>query len=64
MNRLKEIFEILRMVGEDSSRTGKEMLLAQYKDNEFMRTLLQLAYDPFKVFYIKKMPDFDRAYLS
>ena len=61
MNRLKEIFEILRMVGEDSSRTGKEMLLAQYKDNEFMRTLLQLAYDPFKVFYIKKMPDFDRA---
>jgi DNA ligase-1 len=53
--------KLLESIELTSSRYAKEQYLAQGKDNDKLKTLLKLANDPFKLFYIKKMPTYSES---
>lgn len=52
------IYEILEQISSTSSRNEKEAILLAHKDNTVLQRVFQLAYDPFEVFYIKKIPTY------
>ena len=55
-NAIAQAFQALKIVGESSSTTGKQQVLSEYIHNEVLQTLLQLAYNPFLQYNIKKLP--------
>lgn len=51
------ICEIIKELRKNSSRNEKESILFTNKDNETLKKVFYLAYDPSINFYIKKIPD-------
>lgn len=51
------ICEIIKELRSTSSRNEKESILLANKDNEILKKVFYLAYDPSINFYIKKIPD-------
>ena len=54
------IFDILEELASDNSRLFKQALLEKHKDNEVLKEVFRLAYDPFTQFYIRKIPAYTR----
>ena len=54
------IFDILEELASDNSRLFKQALLEKHKDNEVLKEVFRLAYDPFTQFYIRKIPTYTR----
>lgn len=50
------IFEILDNIAMDASRNNKQAILEAHKDNDLLKKVFFLAYDPFTQFYIRKIP--------
>lgn len=51
------IINIIQQLKETSSRNEKEAILLANKDNEILKKIFFLAYDPSIKFFIKKIPD-------
>lgn len=56
MSNIRKAFQTFESIGSTTSRTEKESLLKNNKDNEELKQLLQITYNPFIVFGIKKDP--------
>jgi len=54
------IYDILEELASDNSRLFKQALLEKHKDNEVLKEVFRLAYDPFTQFYIRKIPAYTR----
>jgi ATP-dependent DNA ligase len=54
------IFDILEELASDNSRLFKQALLEKHKDNDVLKEVFRLAYDPFTQFYIRKIPAYTR----
>lgn len=54
---MKKVVEIIKELRSTSSRNEKETILLANKDNEILKEVFYLAYDPSINFYIKKVPD-------
>jgi ATP-dependent DNA ligase len=54
------ILDILNEIASTSSRNEKEAIIRREKDNELLRRVFFLAYDPFTQFYIRKIPEYER----
>ncbi|GAA0082883.1 ATP-dependent DNA ligase [Clostridium sp. CTA-6] len=48
-NNLKECLEILKSIGNDSSRIAKENILKENKDNQLLKDILFFLYNPYIV---------------
>lgn len=55
------IYEILNELSSTSSRLEKEAILKREKDNELLKKVFFLAYDPFTQFYQRKIPAYTSA---
>ena len=55
------IFDILEELASDNSRLFKQALLEKHKDNDVLKEVFRLAYDPFTQFYIRKIPLYTRS---
>ena len=55
---INNAFDALYEISQVSSLNSKQEYLLKNKDNAVFKTLLKLAYDPFRQFYIKKIPEF------
>lgn len=51
------IFNIIQQLKQTSSRNEKEAILLANKDNEILKKIFFLTYDPSIKFFIKKIPD-------
>lgn len=47
MSKLTEVVEIFDTIRDTSSKTGKEALLKQHKDNDLLRKMLNFLYNPY-----------------
>lgn len=56
----RSIHEILIELASDNSRLAKEAILTREKDNELLKRVFFLAYDPFTQFYQRKIPQYSR----
>jgi hypothetical protein len=54
------INEILNELAATSSRLEKEAILKREQNNELLKRVFFLAYDPFTQFYIRKIPEYER----
>lgn len=54
------ILDILNEIAETPSRNEKEAILKREVDNELLKRVFFLAYDPFTQFYIRKIPEYER----
>lgn len=54
---MKKVVDIIKELRSTSSRNEKESILFANKDNEPLKKVFYLAYDPSINFYIKKIPD-------
>lgn len=54
---MKKVVEIIKELRSTSSRNEKESILLANKENETLKKVFYLAYDPSINFYIKKIPD-------
>lgn len=54
---MKTVVDIIKELRSTSSRNEKEVILLANKDNETLKKVFYLAYDPSINFYIKKIPD-------
>lgn len=52
------IFKILEELSSTSSRTDKEEILLKHKDDELFRAVILAALDPYRNYYIKKIPKY------
>ena len=52
------ILQILNELASTSSRLEKEAIILREKDNELLKQVYFLAYDPFTQFYIRKIPKY------
>ncbi|NBO99943.1 MAG: hypothetical protein EBU90_07410 [Proteobacteria bacterium] len=50
------VFEILEALAADNSRLAKESILRQHANNEILKNVFRLAYDPMISYYIRKIP--------
>jgi hypothetical protein len=53
------IIDILNEIAATPSRNEKEAILRREKDNELLKRVFFLAYDPFTQFYIRKIPKYE-----
>ena len=53
------ILDILNEIAATPSRNDKEAILRREKDNELLKRVFFLAYDPFTQFYIRKIPVYE-----
>ena len=53
---MKKVVEIIKELRSTSSRNEKESILLANKDNEILKKVFYLAYDPSVNFYIKSIP--------
>lgn len=53
------ILDILNEIAATSSRNEKEAIIRREKDNELLKRVFFLAYDPFTQFYIRKIPQYE-----
>lgn len=53
---MKSVVNIIKQLRETSSRNEKEAILIANKDNEILKKVFYLAYDPSINFYIKNIP--------
>ena len=53
------ILDILNEIAATSSRNEKEAIIRHEKDNELLKRVFFLAYDPFTQFYIRKIPAYE-----
>lgn len=54
---MKKVVDIIKELRQTSSRNEKEAMLLANKDNETLKKVFYLAYDPSINFYIKSIPD-------
>ena len=54
---MKKVVEIIKELRQTSSRNEKESILIENKDNETLKKVFYLAYDPSINFYIKSISD-------
>lgn len=54
------IIDILNEIANTSSRNEKEAIIRREQDNELLKRVFFLAYDPFTQFYIRKIPEYER----
>ena len=52
------IFEIIQELGADRSRLYKEAILKREVNNELLKRAFRYALDPFKQFWIRKIPKY------
>ena len=52
------IFEIIQELGADRSRLYKEAILKREIDNDLLKRVFRYALDPFKQFWIRKIPKY------
>jgi len=57
----KSVIEILKELENESSRNGKIAILEREKDNKLLRDVIKLALDEHKIFYMKKVPEYDSS---
>jgi ATP-dependent DNA ligase len=53
------MLQLITNIKNESSTNGKVELIKQYSDYEIFKKVLELAYNPFYNFYIKKLPDIE-----
>jgi ATP-dependent DNA ligase len=53
------MLQLITNIKNESSTKGKIELIKQYSDYETFKKVLELAYNPFYNFYIKKLPDIE-----
>ena len=53
------IFEIIQELGADRSRLYKEAILKREVNNELLKRVFRYALDPFKQFWIRKIPKYE-----
>ena len=53
---MKKVVEIIKEIRSTPSRNEKESILLANKDNEILKKVFYLAYDPSINFYIKSIP--------
>lgn len=56
------ILSILNELQANNSKNFKIELLTKHKDNDLLKESVRLALDPFTVFYIKKIPDYNKLH--
>lgn len=56
-----EIYNIRNALALSSSRNEKERILKENAGNELLKTVFKYALDPFKQFYIKKIPSYGES---
>lgn len=56
LSDLKEVFKILEEIRNESSTNSKQDILSKYKDNEILRNILFITYNPFLQYNIRKIP--------
>lgn len=56
------ILSILNELQANNSKNFKIELLTKHKDNSLLKESIRLALDPFTVFYIKKIPDYNKLH--
>jgi ATP-dependent DNA ligase len=54
------ILDILNEITDTPSRNEKEAILKREVNNDLLRRVFFLAYDPFTQFYIRKIPEYER----
>jgi ATP-dependent DNA ligase len=54
------ILDILNEIADTPSRNEKEAILKREVNNDLLRRVFFLAYDPFTQFYIRKIPEYER----
>lgn len=54
------IIDILNELASTSSRLEKEAILKREQNNELLKRVFFLAYDPFTQFYIRKIPKYEK----
>jgi ATP-dependent DNA ligase len=54
------ILDILNEIVDTPSRNEKEAILKREVNNDLLRRVFFLAYDPFTQFYIRKIPEYER----
>lgn len=54
------IYKILNELAATSSRNEKEAILKREENNELLKQVFFLAYDPFTQFYIRKIPKYEK----
>lgn len=55
-----EVYDVIERIAAAKGK-AKETLLAEYIDDQMMRTVLTAAYDPFRTYGIKQVPESDVA---
>jgi len=55
------ILEIIEEVAATASKNKKLEILKYHKDNNVLRRVIKMAYDPFLNFWIKKIPGYGYA---
>ena len=55
------VFNIIESIASTSSRLEKEAILRENADNDILKEVFRLAYDPFTQFYIRKIPKYNSA---
>ena len=61
VTNIKSTIKALEEISNTTSLNTKQEVLMANRDNEVLKTLLKLAYDPFRQYYIKKIPQFSNA---
>ena len=54
MELIKHTFGAFESLEENSGRLAKEFIIEQERDNEIFKELLELAYNPFRIYHLKK----------
>jgi len=55
---MNTVFEILESLAANNSRLAKEAILRRHANNELLRNVFRLAYDPMISYYIRKIPKY------
>ena len=53
-----DVFDILESLAADNSRLAKEAILKSHSNNDTLKEVFRLAYDPMISFYIRKIPKY------
>jgi len=53
------ILQVLESIGSDTKRGHKLALIEQHKNNDQFMKVVKLALDPYKQFYVRKIPDYE-----
>lgn len=60
----QEIWGVISAIATERSTSGKEAILFRHKDDEEFKRVLEFAYNPFKIYGIKKVPSRHRGLMG